>query len=151
VAEDSDDALRDRLDFVCSGHGLKRTKNFPLAAATTADNCDEPADNGAEICSEEQSRSSFFGSGIFQVAGIQLNIQVNLQVFEEDRYYDQVFNKDRLRVDLRCVVLRYKVQWRLTKLMRAIEQKAISKYFLISRARHLYGPYCAKRFSMIGG
>jgi hypothetical protein len=59
------------------------------------------------------------------------------QVFEEDRYYEQVFNKDRLRVDLRYVVLCYKVQWRLTKLMRTIEQKAINKYWFISRARHL--------------
>jgi len=59
------------------------------------------------------------------------------QVFEEDRYYEHVFNKDRLRVDSRYIVLCYKVQWRLTKLARDVEQKAINKYWFISRARHL--------------
>jgi hypothetical protein len=33
-------------------------------------------------------------------------------------YYQQIFNKDRLHVDSRYLVLCYKVQWRLTKLMR---------------------------------
>ena len=59
------------------------------------------------------------------------------QVFEEDRYYQQIFNKDRLHVDARYIVLCYKVQWRLTKLAGEIEQKAINKYWFISRARHL--------------
>lgn len=59
------------------------------------------------------------------------------QVFEEDRYYQQVFNKDRLRVDSRSIILCYKVQWRLTKLARDVEQKTINKYWFISRARHL--------------
>jgi hypothetical protein len=59
------------------------------------------------------------------------------QVFEEDRSYQQIFNKDRLRVDSRYIVLCYKVQWRLTKLMRTVEQKAINKYWFMSRARHL--------------
>jgi hypothetical protein len=59
------------------------------------------------------------------------------QVFEEDRYYEQVFNKDRLRVDLRYIVLCYKVQWRLTKLAKEVEQKAINKYWFLNRARHL--------------
>jgi hypothetical protein len=59
------------------------------------------------------------------------------QVFEEDRFYQQVFNKDRLRVDSRSIILCYKVQWRLTKLARVIEQSAINKYWFISRARHL--------------
>jgi hypothetical protein len=59
------------------------------------------------------------------------------QVFEEDRYYRQVFNKDRLGVDSRLVILCYKVQWRLTKLAREVEQKTINKYWFVSRARHL--------------
>jgi hypothetical protein len=59
------------------------------------------------------------------------------QVFEEDRYYQQVFNKDRLRVDSRWIILCYKVQWRLTKLARDVEQKTINKYWFVSRARHL--------------
>jgi hypothetical protein len=33
--------------------GPKRTKFLPLAAANTADNCEESADNGAKICSGE--------------------------------------------------------------------------------------------------
>ena len=50
---------------------------------------------------------------------------------------NMIFNKDRLHVDSRYIVLCYKVQWRLTKLAREIEQKAINKYWFISRARHL--------------
>jgi AIPR protein len=59
------------------------------------------------------------------------------QVFEEDRFYDQVFNNDRLGVDSRYIILCYKVQWRLTKLTRDVEQQAINKYWFMSRARHL--------------
>ena len=59
------------------------------------------------------------------------------RVFEDDKTYDHVFRKSRLRADSRHILLCYKVQFRLRKLAREIEQKGQNKYWFISRARYL--------------
>ncbi len=60
------------------------------------------------------------------------------RVFEDDNAYSQVFNKSRLRADSRLIVLCYKVQFRLRRLLREIEEKGPNKYWFISRARNLF-------------
>ena len=59
------------------------------------------------------------------------------QVYEDDRLYSQVFNMARLKADSRHIVLCYKIQYRLRKLTREIEQKGVNKYWFIARARYL--------------
>lgn len=59
------------------------------------------------------------------------------RVFEEDRIYDHTFRQGRLKADSRHILLCYKVQFRLRKLAREIEQKGQNKYFFINRARYL--------------
>jgi hypothetical protein len=59
------------------------------------------------------------------------------QVFEDDRVYEQVFRQSRLRADSRCILLCYKVQFRLRMLAKEIEQRGQNKYWFISRARYL--------------
>lgn len=60
------------------------------------------------------------------------------RVFEDDNAYDQVFNSGRLKADSRHVVLCYKIQYRLRRLLQEIEQKGPNKYWFIFRARHLF-------------
>ena len=50
------------------------------------------------------------------------------RVFEDDRIYDSVFNHSRLRADSRKILLCYKVQFRLRRLMNDILEKGPSKY-----------------------
>ena len=59
------------------------------------------------------------------------------RVFEDDKIYEQVFNKDRLRADSRKILLCYKVQFRLRRLMNDILGKGPSKYGFTNRARPL--------------
>lgn len=59
------------------------------------------------------------------------------QVFEEDKLYSQVFNEYRLRADCRKIVLCYKVQFRLRRLIDHIIEKGASKYAYVKRARNL--------------
>lgn len=59
------------------------------------------------------------------------------EVFESDKVYEQVFNTARLKVDSRKVLLCYKVQFRLRKLINEILDKGSSKYWFIGRARNL--------------
>jgi hypothetical protein len=59
------------------------------------------------------------------------------EVFEEDRMYNQVFNQSRLRADSRKIVLCYKVQFRLRRLMNDIVEKGVNKYAYVQRARNL--------------
>jgi hypothetical protein len=59
------------------------------------------------------------------------------QVFEDDRIYEQVFGENRLRADSRHIVLCYKVQFRLNKLVNAIVEKGANKYAYMQRARNL--------------
>jgi hypothetical protein len=59
------------------------------------------------------------------------------RVFEDDRIYNQVFNKSRLTADSRKIVLCYKIQFRLRRIMNIIYEKGPSKYGYMNRARHL--------------
>jgi hypothetical protein len=59
------------------------------------------------------------------------------EVFEDDRVFKQVFHDGRLKADLRHVVLCYKIQFRLRKLLSEIADKGPNKYWYINRARYL--------------
>jgi hypothetical protein len=59
------------------------------------------------------------------------------EVFEDDRVYGQVFSGSRLRADSRHIVLCYKVQFRLSRLVSAIVEKGANKYAYMQRARNL--------------
>jgi hypothetical protein len=58
-------------------------------------------------------------------------------VFEDDRLYSQVFNQSRLRADARKIILCYKVQFRLGRLVKAIVDRGANKYAYVQRARNL--------------
>ena len=58
-------------------------------------------------------------------------------VFEDDRIYNQVFSQSRLKADCREIVLCYKVQFRLGRLMSDIVDKGANKYAYVQRARNL--------------
>lgn len=59
------------------------------------------------------------------------------RVFEDDRIYDQVFNQNRLRADSRKILLCYKVQFKLRRLMDDILDKGPNKYGYLNKARPL--------------
>ncbi len=59
------------------------------------------------------------------------------QVFDDDYLYSQVFSPGRLRVDARHILLCYKIQFRLRKLVNDIVEKGVNRYFYIGRARNL--------------
>jgi hypothetical protein len=59
------------------------------------------------------------------------------EVFEEDRTYDQVFNQSRLRADSRKIVLCYKIQFRLRRLVNDILDIGPNRYAYVHRARNL--------------
>ncbi len=59
------------------------------------------------------------------------------QVFESDKTYEQVFNQSRLKADSRKIILCYKIQFRLNKLVRAIRDRGAAKYEFMGRARNL--------------
>jgi hypothetical protein len=59
------------------------------------------------------------------------------QVFDDDYQYSQVFSPGRLRIDSRHILLCYKIQFRLRKLVNDIVEKGVNRYFYISRARNL--------------
>lgn len=58
-------------------------------------------------------------------------------VFEDDRIYSQVFDRSRLRADSRSIILCYKVQFRLRRLVNDIVDKGTNKYAYVQRARNL--------------
>lgn len=58
-------------------------------------------------------------------------------VFEDDRIYAHVFNPNRLRADSRHIVLCYKMQHRLGRLMDDIVDKGVNKYAYAKKARNL--------------
>lgn len=58
-------------------------------------------------------------------------------VFENDRIYSDVFSEARLRADSRHIVLCYKVQFRLNRIIREIRERGANKYYWISKARNL--------------
>jgi hypothetical protein len=59
------------------------------------------------------------------------------RVFEGDTDYAQVFNEGRLRADTRKILLCYKIQFRLPKLVQAIMEAGATKYAFMTRARNL--------------
>ncbi len=59
------------------------------------------------------------------------------QVFDDDYQYAQMFSPGRLRVDSRHILLCYKIQFRLRKLVGDIVEKGVNRYFYVSRARNL--------------
>jgi hypothetical protein len=59
------------------------------------------------------------------------------EIFEDDRLYEQVFNGSRLRADARKILLCYKVQFRLRRLVNDIVDKGANKYAYVQRARNL--------------
>ncbi len=58
-------------------------------------------------------------------------------VFEDDRAYENVFRRTRLRADARRILLCYKVQFRLRLLIKEIIEKGENKYAFVGRARNL--------------
>lgn len=59
------------------------------------------------------------------------------EVFEDDKLFRQVFHDGRLKADIRRIVLCYKIQFRLRKLLQGIADKGPTKYWYINRARSL--------------
>lgn len=59
------------------------------------------------------------------------------QVFEDDNLYPQVFNEGRLRADSRAIVLCYKIQFRLRRLINDILDRGYNKYAYAPKARVL--------------
>jgi hypothetical protein len=59
------------------------------------------------------------------------------EVFEDERIYNQVFSQNRLRADSRKVILCYKIQFRLRRLVNDIVDKGANKYAYVLRARNL--------------
>ena len=59
------------------------------------------------------------------------------RVFEDEKAYDQVFRRTRLKADSRDIVICYKVQFRLRKLASEIIEIGQNKYWFIGRARSL--------------
>lgn len=58
-------------------------------------------------------------------------------VFENEKMYSQVFNEGRLQADSREIVLCYKVQLRLNRLIREIQERGSNKYAYMQKARNL--------------
>jgi hypothetical protein len=59
------------------------------------------------------------------------------EVFEDDRIYNQVFSEKRLKADSRRIVLCYKIQFRLGRIVYDIVDKGVNKYAYVLRARNL--------------
>jgi hypothetical protein len=59
------------------------------------------------------------------------------KVFEDENIYNQVFRSARLKADSRHILLCYKIQFQLRRYAEEIQQKGQSKYWFISRSRHL--------------
>jgi hypothetical protein len=59
------------------------------------------------------------------------------RVFEDEKIYENTFRQGRLNANTRQIVLCYKVQFRLRKLMDVIQAKGQNKYYFVSRARLL--------------
>jgi hypothetical protein len=57
--------------------------------------------------------------------------------FEEDEIYEKVFSSSRLKADFRTIVLCYKIQFRLNRLIKEIVDKGPAKYWYLKKARNL--------------
>jgi hypothetical protein len=58
-------------------------------------------------------------------------------VFEEDEIYEKVYSLSRLKADFRAIVLCYKIQFRLNRLIKEIVDKGPAKYWYLKKARNL--------------
>jgi hypothetical protein len=58
-------------------------------------------------------------------------------VFEEDKFYEQVFSDARLKADARHIILAYKISFRLNKFAEEIKDKGVNKYFFVHQAKDL--------------
>ena len=59
------------------------------------------------------------------------------EVFEDDRTYQRVFDKTRLKIDSRKIILCYKIQFCLRRLVNEVMEKGADKYTFASHARTL--------------
>lgn len=57
--------------------------------------------------------------------------------FEEDEIYEKLFSPSRLKADFRLIVLCYKIQFRLNRLIKEIVDKGPAKYWYLKKARNL--------------
>ncbi|MDH7515860.1 MAG: AIPR family protein [Bacteroidota bacterium] len=65
------------------------------------------------------------------------NMSSMRHAFEDEHIYSKIFSPARLRVDAHRILLCYKVQFRLRKLVNDIVEKGPNKYWFLSRARNL--------------
>jgi hypothetical protein len=59
------------------------------------------------------------------------------RIFEDDKVYESVFRRARLKADSRHILLCYKIQFNLRRFTKEIEDKGPNKYAFIHRSRHL--------------
>jgi hypothetical protein len=59
------------------------------------------------------------------------------EAFEEDEIYEKLFSLSRLKADFRTIVLCYKIQFRLNRLIKEIVDKGPAKYWYLKKARNL--------------
>jgi hypothetical protein len=59
------------------------------------------------------------------------------KIFETDSIYEKTFKPEFLKVDTRVIILGYKIQFRLTNIIKEIESRAEYKYFFVKLARNL--------------
>ena len=59
------------------------------------------------------------------------------EAFENENVYEQVFNEKRLQADSPKILLCYKIQFKLNRLVHAIMEKGAAKYAFMNRARNL--------------
>ncbi len=59
------------------------------------------------------------------------------ELFEQEKDYSRVFSAERLPVDSKKIILCYKINFRLTRLIREIMEKGEKKYAYMRRARNL--------------
>jgi hypothetical protein len=59
------------------------------------------------------------------------------EVFENENYYKNTFKEKFLHVDLKKLILFYKIQYRLPSIIREILSKGENKYYYVTKARNL--------------
>jgi hypothetical protein len=59
------------------------------------------------------------------------------EVFEDEAIYSQVFNASRLKADARKILLCYKIQFRVGRLVSDIVERGANKYAYVHRSRNL--------------
>lgn len=59
------------------------------------------------------------------------------RIFEEDALYEQVFCESRLNIDSRKILLCYKIQFRLGKVLEVLKGKNLNKLWFVKSSRNL--------------